>query len=361
MEVAVPVRITSPLERMRRAHAEMAAASADFLEAIWDCDDQRLWRRDGASSLTSWLAARFDATKSTAAEWVRAGHALRELPLLFTAYRSGRLSWDKLRPLVRFVTPETEPLWARRAPRLRPATLWQEAERHRRVRAKDEADARRQRFLSTWWDEDRMLCLSAALPAEEGAAVEAALSRRAEEVPPDPEADAPGEARMADALVELVASPAGHRGPDAVLVVHADAAVLAGKESQDGPWLAETEGGQRLTADAVRRLACDASIEWVLESDGRPVGIGRHGRKVPGPLLRVLRHRDGGTCRFPGCERTRWLNAHHLVHWGDGGPTNLDNLVTLCHFHHQLIHEGGWTITGHPAHELRSMTPRAPR
>lgn len=224
---AVPVRLTNPVERMRRAHAEMTAASADFLEAIWDCDDQRLWRRDGATSLTSWLAARFDATKATAAEWALVARTARQLPLLFQAYRSRRLSWDKLRPLVRFVTPATEALWAHRAPRLRPSTLWREVERHRRVRARDEAEARRRRSLSTWWDEDRMLCLSGALPPEEGAAVEAALSRRAEDVVLADEPDSPGEARMADALVELVTAGGDGQPAPATLVVHAEVEVVA--------------------------------------------------------------------------------------------------------------------------------------
>jgi hypothetical protein len=76
-----------------------------------------------------------------------------------------------------------------------------------------------------------------------------------------------------------------------------------------GPWLAETESGHRLPTDTIRRLACDSRVEWVLESEGRPVGIGRRGRQVPEPIHRILRHRDGGRCRFPGCERKRWLRA----------------------------------------------------
>jgi hypothetical protein len=362
MQVAapVPVKITSPLERMHRAAREMAAASAEFLEAIWDCDDQGLWRRQGATCLSSWLAARFGATAGTAREWVRVAHALRDLPAIFGAYRSGRLSWDQLRPLARFATPESDALWSRRAPRLRPSTLWREAERHRRVRVKDEQEARRQRWLSLWWDQESptpVLCLSGMLPPEEGAAVEAVLARRAEEVVLTDEPDTPGDARMADALVELVTGSGGRESSSPTLVIHADADLVAGPERSSGPWLAETEGGRRLSAEAVRRLACDARVEWVLESGGRPVGIGRRGRTVPGQLARVLRHRDGGTCRFPGCERKRWLQAHHLVHWAHGGATNLDNLVLLCWTHHRLIHEGGWRTSGHPATDLRFHDP----
>ncbi|MDP8955371.1 MAG: HNH endonuclease, partial [Actinomycetota bacterium] len=353
MEVAVAVRITDPVERMDRAAAEMTAASADFLEAIWDCDERGLWRRHGATSMSAWLASRYGLTKRTAREWLRVARGVKELPRIFAAYRSGRLSWDQLRPLVRFVTPQTEPLWVRRGPRLRPATLWREAERHRRVVVRDEAEARRRRFVATWWDrEERMLCLSGMLPPEEGAAVEAALAKRAEEVVLTDQPDSPGEARMADALVELVTGGREAEPTPATLVLHADAEAVAGRERAAGPWLAETEGGRRLSTEAVRRLACDARIEWVLERDGKAVGIGRRGRAVPGPLARALRHRDM-TCRYPGCSRRRWLYAHHIVHWANGGGTDLDNLVLLCFAHHRLIHEGGWRISGHPDRDLR--------
>jgi HNH endonuclease len=59
---------------------------------------------------------------------------------------------------------------------------------------------------------------------------------------------------------------------------------------------------------------------------------------------RALTHRDGG-CVFPGCDRPEaWCDAHHLVHWTRGGPTDLDNLALLCRRHHVTVHEGGWRI-----------------
>jgi hypothetical protein len=78
-------------------------------------------------------------------------------------------------------------------------------------------------------------------------------------------------------------------------------------------------------------------------------------------LRRALEVRDRG-CTFPGCA-LRFTDGHHIVHWADGGPTDLDNLVMLCGTHHRFIHEGGWRISGHPDRELRFHDPvgRYPR
>jgi hypothetical protein len=46
------------------------------------------------------------------------------------------------------------------------------------------------------------------------------------------------------------------------------------------------------------------------------------------------------TCRFPGCCASKGVEAHHIRHWADGGETSLDNLLSLCRFHHTQLHRG---------------------
>jgi hypothetical protein len=335
----------------------MAAASAETLQAVAAHDERRLWARDGATSMSAWLAGRYGFAKGTSREWVRVAHALKVLPAIAAAYASGRLSWDQLRPLTRFADPEHDQELARTAPGRSSAALWIEARRHERLSAREAEDAHRRRYLSMWWDPEKpLLYLEGMLAGDQGAAVEAALSRRAEDLSPDPDATSPGEARLADALTELVTASGSGNPQPATLVVHADVAVVTGQEPASGPSRSETELGQRLAVETVRRLACDGRVEWVLESAGRPVGVGRRGRTVPAHVARLLRHRDLG-CRFPGCERKRWLHAHHVIHWADGGVTDLDNLILLCGTHHRLIHEGGWRVRGDPARHLRFHDP----
>ena len=78
-------------------------------------------------------------------------------------------------------------------------------------------------------------------------------------------------------------------------------------------------------------------------ADGTPLDVGRKRRTPPAPLRRALRRRDRG-CRFPGCGSRRFLHAHHVVHWINGGETKLLNLILLCSRHHRLVHEGGHRI-----------------
>ncbi|ORB10802.1 HNH endonuclease signature motif containing protein, partial [Mycolicibacterium monacense] len=75
------------------------------------------------------------------------------------------------------------------------------------------------------------------------------------------------------------------------------------------------------------------------ERDGQLIGAGRTTRLINRRLRRALEHRDR-TCVVPGCESTRGLHAHHIQHWENGGPTDLDNLVLVCPYHHRLHHRG---------------------
>jgi len=107
---------------------------------------------------------------------------------------------------------------------------------------------------------------------------------------------------------------------------------------------AEFDSGHVVAVETARRLGCDGALVGVVEgAKGEPLAIGRRTRAVPPAIKRALRVRDGG-CRFPGCDRSRYVHAHHIKHWADGGETRLDNLVTLCSQHHRQVHEGGYGV-----------------
>jgi len=112
-----------------------------------------------------------------------------------------------------------------------------------------------------------------------------------------------------------------------------------------GAGAAEMEFSLPISSVAVQRMACDCSVTRVLLSqESLVMDVGRAKPIVSSSLRRALQVRDGH-CRWPGCERTASkCDGHHLVHWVNGGPTELDNLVLLCRRHHRMVHEGGWQL-----------------
>ena len=110
-----------------------------------------------------------------------------------------------------------------------------------------------------------------------------------------------------------------------------------------------TDAGVELPPEVVRRIACDAEIiPMILDGPGGSADAGCSRRTVPLRLRRLLVARDRH-CRWPGChEPPSRCDAHHVWHWIDGGPTNLDNLVLLCHRHHHFLHQHGYRMVPQP-------------
>jgi len=112
-----------------------------------------------------------------------------------------------------------------------------------------------------------------------------------------------------------------------------------------------------LSPATARRLCCDASLVPVLEdARGNVLNVGRKTRAIPPSIRRALQIRDHG-CRFPGCCESRYVDAHHVQHWCDGGETRLDNLVLLCRHHHRLLHQEGYEIVKRGAQRFEFLTP----
>ena len=52
----------------------------------------------------------------------------------------------------------------------------------------------------------------------------------------------------------------------------------------------------------------------------------------------------GGNAGAVSIRNKRYTHRHHIKHWANDGETKLGNLITLCYFHHRLVHEGGWDV-----------------
>ncbi|HLS26551.1 MAG TPA: DUF222 domain-containing protein [Beutenbergiaceae bacterium] len=184
---------------------------------------------------------------------------------------------------------------------------------------------------------------------EAAAVIEAALTalstpQKDEDGNPDPRS-APQ--RRADAVVEAiqrgVSAPEGvPQSTKAQVMVVIPLSDLYSATQGAGV----TMTGQVLSPATVRRMACDAGIiPVVLGTEGEILDMGREKRLFTPAQHRALWHRDK-RCTFPGCTiPPQWCAAHHIQHWVDGGPTDLDNAALLCQRHHTYVHTNQLTAT----------------
>lgn len=119
------------------------------------------------------------------------------------------------------------------------------------------------------------------------------------------------------------------------------AQMVEGTSRLHSPTIRATNGpGEAIISTQLAvQLSCDATIQRVvLDPAGKPLDIGRRTRVIPEQIRTALIVRDGG-CAFPHCDRPPgWTEGHHIQHWGQGGPTTLDNLILLCSRHHHQVH-----------------------
>ncbi len=164
---------------------------------------------------------------------------------------------------------------------------------------------------------------------------------------PAGEADARSpEQRRADAMAELARRGldsgdlplVGGQRPHVTVMV--DIATLQGL---DGGPPARFDYGGAVCTETARMLACDAAVTRVVMAGvSQPLDVGRASRTVTAAQRRALTARDG-CCRGCGAP-PGWCVGHHIVHWANGGATDLANLVLLCWTCHDNVHHRGWTL-----------------
>jgi len=150
------------------------------------------------------------------------------------------------------------------------------------------------------------------------------------------------------------------------VVVHAGADVLAGPTVPAGvsaetpaapvrvpgdpadPARCHVQDGPAISVTTAQMIACTAALSWMRHADsGEILALGRRRRRPSSAIRRAARDRDHGRCRYPGCESRR-ADLHHIQHWVNGGRTDLDNLISLCPWHHQVVHDRGYLIAASP-------------
>ena len=333
------------------------ATEYEFLVLVREFDLRQGWKAYHFNSCAEWLNMKCGIAPGTAREKLRVANALFDLTATSLAFQKGDLSYSKARSLTRIATPETE---KRLLDYAIPATALQVEDHCRELRnvQRDNStvDANRlheQRYLSRSVHGDGSMTISVELPRESGELVMKALELAVKEMELTAdtferddviaETEHSHVARQADALVQIAKGYlAGGKGKNSSTADHYQVIVHVDEEAlHHSP---KEESKSDLPCETIRRLCCDSGVVAITQDKkGNPLNVSRKHRVVQPPLKRALLGRDK-CCRFPGCTHEKWLDAHHVVHWADGGETSLDNTVLLCSKHHRLLHEGGFRI-----------------
>jgi len=315
-----------------------------------EIERRRLFERDGHLSAAPWLATRFRVAWGTAREQTHLARALTHMPATRRALEAGDVSLSAARVLVaaRGANPEAFDLSEDQlvdAARIhtindlqRVASFWRQ--RVERDHLDEGLRARRRLYASVSFE--GMVRVDGDLDPEAGETLLTALravmdagSRNGSDddrTPPQCRADALHE--ICRQWLNLADRPtvAGER-PHVTVTV--DVPALAGASSGAG----DLDHVGAVDVTVARQLSCDASVmRVVMAGRSQPLDVGRRTPIVPPAVRRAVILRDR-VCRFPGCDRPHtWCDAHHVVHWADGGSTSLQNLVLLCRRHHRMLH-----------------------
>ncbi len=111
------------------------------------------------------------------------------------------------------------------------------------------------------------------------------------------------------------------------------------RRTGSGEVLGSVATGALLSPEAVRRITCDAAlVPHVLGTAGEDLDLGRVARLFTRAQRRRLWRRDRGCTHPRSGAPAAWSRAHHVVHWADGGETDVGNAALLCQRHHGVVH-----------------------
>lgn len=344
-------------------------ARGELVRVVGHWDEKKVWRRDGALSAASWLAHRVPIDRTAALRLVHTARMARHHDATADALAAGEVSVSNVETMAAASFGRDDVLCEEEPEVLALARSQQPEEfrttmRHWRNRADERLiaagtfDPAERCYLRGRETLGSLVRVDGLFEADGWSSLLNALQPftqpdRAPDISPRS-----GGRRLYDALLELAARVCegnariddGERQSSSRPRYAADVVIdydtLLGMHRGDlRVRVCDIEGLGPVPFSTVERLLCDCAIGRVLMR-GRSEVLDQ-GRRTDVPSRaqrRALRHRDKH-CRFPGCDRpARWTDAHHIVHWTRGGPTDLDNLVLLCRRHHKMCHEGGWDL-----------------
>lgn len=332
------------------------ALEKKFSELVYRLHQRGDHLSNGFGTATGWIARTCSMTPASVGDRLCVGEQLGSMPQVAGALDSGEISYqatsvichlrERLGQKSEFLDEEQ---WIGHAKALSIKELRYAALFARHVWdpegfEKDTEEDYEQRYLHLS-EMGRMYRLDAMLDPEGGAALKSALDVLVKRVGPDDRRTQ--RQRRADALTELV-----HHAMDNGTLPRRNGVrphvslttTLEALKGETGAPASELAGGVPISSKTAQRLACSGTVARVVKAGPVVVDVGRATRAVSPSQWRALKARHAG-CAWPGCDRPiGWTSPHHIQFWARGGESNLRNLLPLCHYHHRLVHEGGWQV-----------------
>jgi len=330
------------------------ASSAQLLTMIAELDRREIPRTEHELSTTMWLQHFCRMAGTEASGTVKTARALAEMPEIAAQAVEGNISQNGVRLLAqaRDKHPDEfadhEAVFADIAAYLNPrelrraVSLWEQQVDYPSA-LRDTGSARERRRFYFNQSYEGMWAATGDIDPESGHVISTALHSHTDPANLDRDDNRSMPQLNADALTDICRFWLDHNSDTSIsggerphITVTVPYEILTRHEQR----LGEIDGNQ-VSPEAIRRLACDAGIvRIVTDGESQPLDVGRRVRTVTPAIRRALELRDGG-CGWTGCTApASWCDAHHIIHWADGGVTALINLILLCRKHHTAVHNG---------------------
>ena len=337
-------------QRLVDIERQIGRLRAEQAVLVNEIDKRNGHRSDGSRTLAEWLQVHLDVSRGTARDLVVAGRGCVENRTLQEDLAEGT-TFDRVVALHRFVNAGASEAEARSTGTMNITDIQKMAGTRKRMVAKGEHREFVNRYVSLQPTLDRTAwTLSGRLPGVMGKLVEEALHKRADELRLLPAGDRGTVAqRRADALVAVcqdsldsggaVGEPTSGRGSSGVVTIFVDA-----REEDPVETASAIAFGPRIGPASLESLLCGGAVRVVGMDGDRPIATSQTSRAIPPATRDAVLFRDGG-CSIDGCSSTYRLEPHHVVAWSEGGSHRVENLTTLCWYHHHVaIHGEGFVI-----------------
>lgn len=314
---------------IREEEANISRARARQMAWVRMADTMQLPSADGARSMKEWLSGRLDVSPQTASRLAGTARSLEDRPDLSRSLAEGDVTFDRAEATAKIPGADDDS----ELKGLDITGLRRLAARHRRLTRADDHESHRSQHLhlqpnldESRWD------VWGALDGYGGTVVSKVLTDEADQLGALPNEHGGVGYRRAVALVKICEDTRPGSAESPLITVFVDG---------DG---IDLEGGGPVGPEVLDKVACAGSLEVIANNRGKPLAVGRRSRVIPKKLRRFVLHRDGG-CTADGCTSRYRLQPHHKIPWSEGGPTDPENLTTLCWFHHHVVvHGRGYRI-----------------